>query len=38
MKILIDDIPSAQIYPHLDTAVDFISEAVNQGGNVLVHW
>jgi hypothetical protein len=29
MKIHIDDIPSAQIYQHLDRAVDFITEAVN---------
>ena len=38
MKILLDDIPSAQIYPHLDRAVDFINEAVTQGGSILVHW
>jgi len=38
MKILIDDIPSAHIYPHLDPAVDFITEAVSQGSRVLVHW
>ena len=38
LKILIDDIPSANIYPHLDRAVDFINEAVIHGGNILVHW
>jgi len=38
MKVLIDDIPQAQIYPHLDTAVDFIKEALTTNGKVLVHW
>jgi protein-tyrosine phosphatase len=38
MKIVIDDLPQAKIYPYLDAAVDFIKEALTTSGKILVHW
>ena len=33
----IEDSFTDEIYPHLPTAVDYISQAINSGGKILVH-
>ena len=37
MKIDIMDTPNDHILPHLDSAVDFIAQALQSGGRILVH-
>ena len=37
LKITIMDSPGANIKPHLDQAADFIKEAVDSNGKILVH-
>ena len=37
MKIVIDDVPSANLAPYFDRTADKINDVVRRGGKVLVH-
>ena len=32
------DLPTENLLPHLPDAIAFIKNAINMGGNILVHW
>ena len=38
MVINVLDMPFENIMRHFKSAIEFIKQAIKQGGNVLVHW